>query len=124
MENMESIDKIQFREDLKSRTRQFVLNIITLIGQLPKRKEAWIIGDQLMRSSSSVGANYRAACRGRSKNEFYAKMCIVVEEADETEWWLDILIASGIIDTDFSRMLHAESLEILKIMATIRKNIK
>jgi four helix bundle protein len=75
-----------------------------------------------MRSSSSVGANYLAACRGRSKKEFYAKMCIVVEEADETEWWLDILIASEILNTDFTKSLHAESLEILKIMATIRKN--
>jgi four helix bundle protein len=120
---MENNDKIQFSEDLENRTRQFVLDIIKLIEQLPKRKEAWTIGDQLMRSSSSVGANYRAACRGRSKKEFYAKMCIVVEEADETEWWLDILIASEIMDSQFSRELHMESLEILKIMATIRKNI-
>ncbi|MGV8093364.1 MAG: four helix bundle protein [Mangrovibacterium sp.] len=67
-------------------------------------------------------ANYRAACRARSKAEFYSKMSIVVEEADETEMWLEILILSGIFDNDQSKKLWNESLEILKIMSKARKN--
>ncbi len=121
---MGASEKIIFSEKLKARTRQFVLNIITLIGNLPKRTESNVISYQLMKSASSVGANYRAACRARSGKEFFAKISIVVEEADETEFWLDVIIASGIYNNNVSQQLHAESLEILKIMATIRKNTK
>jgi four helix bundle protein len=75
---------------MENRTKVFVLDAIKFYQSLPKTEEAKMIGRQFMRSSSSVGANYRAACRSRSKAEFYSKLSIVVEEADETAFWLEI----------------------------------
>lgn len=71
-------------DDLKKRTKKFALSIIDLYRKLPKNGEARVVGNQLLRCGTSVGANYRAAFRGRSDREFYTKPCIVVEEADET----------------------------------------
>lgn len=68
-------------------------------------------------------ANYRAALRGRSKAEFFSKLSIVVEEADETEMWLELLITSGIMESDYIKKLPVESLELLKILANMRKNL-
>lgn len=116
------MDKIQFREELKLRLRKFVLDLIKLCQGIPYSNESKIIINQLLRSGSSVYANYRAANRARSKAEFFSKISIVVEEADETEMWLDILIHSDIYNITETIRLHNESLEILKIMATARKN--
>lgn len=116
------MDKIQFREELKLRLRKFVLDLIKLCQEIPYSMESNIITKQLLRSGSSVYANYRAANRARSKAEFFSKISIVVEEADETEMWLDLLIHSAICNTTESIQLHNKSLEILKIMATSRKN--
>lgn len=118
------MDKIEFSRVFKNRTRQLALNIIRLYQALPKSGEAKIIGNQLMRSATSVAANYRAACRARSDAEFFSKLSIVVEEADETEFWLSLLIDSGIKADDFTQKLHQESLEILKIVAKSRKSAK
>lgn len=119
---MDISDKIKFREEMKLRLRKFVLELIQLCQKLPRTDEAIIIKKQLLRSGSSVYANYRAANRGRSKAEFFSKLSIVVEEADETEMWLDILIQSDISNTHETIRLHNESVEILKIMASARKN--
>ena len=119
---MTNSDQIKFRNEMKIRLRTFVLNLLKLTKQIPYSQEAKIIKGQLIRSGSSVYANYRAACRARSKNEFFSKLSIVVEEADETEMWLDLLILSEISNDDETKKLHDESLEILKIMATARKN--
>jgi four helix bundle protein len=116
------MDNIEFREKLKLRLRQFVLDLIKICQGIPLSQESKIIINQLLRSGSSVYANYRAACRSRSKAEFYSKMSIVVEEADETEMWLDLLIESKISNNEETKRLHRESLEILKIMASARKN--
>ena len=121
---METSDKIKFREDLKIRLRSIVLDLLKMTGKLSKDIEASVIKRQLVRSGSSVYANYRAACRARSKNEFFSKLSIVVEEADETEMWLELLILSGISNSEEIKLLHMESVEILKIMATARKNSK
>lgn len=86
MENS-TTTKVDFITALKNRTKVFVLDAIKFYQSLPKTEEAKMIGRQFMRSSSSVGANYRAACRSRSKAEFYSKLSIVVEEADETAFW-------------------------------------
>jgi len=109
---------------MKVRLKKFVLELIKFCQELPHTSEATIIKNQVLRSGSSVYANYRAACRARSKAEFFSKLSIVVEEADETEMWLDLLIDSKISDTSEVKRLHKESLEILKIMASARKNIK
>jgi four helix bundle protein len=76
-------------EELQGRTRRFALRIIKLYRSLPKTDEARILGKQVLRSGTSIGANYRAACRARSRTEFVAKLGIVLEEADETAFWLE-----------------------------------
>ena len=78
------MDNIEFREQLKKRTKNFALRIIRLYQSLPTTMEAQIIGKQLLRFGTSVAANYRAACRGRSNAEFYSKISIVIEETDES----------------------------------------
>ncbi len=111
-------DKVIFIEQLKNRTKQFALDIIKLCNSLSKGKAADVITYQLIKSATSVGANYRAACRARSKTEFYSKMCIVVEEADETEYWLEIIENANMSD-DKTKLeyLIKESNEITKIMS-------
>ena len=121
---MELDDKIKFREEMKLRLRKFVLDLIKLCQAIPYSKESTILIKQLLRSGSSVYANYRAANRARSKAEFFSKLSTVVEEADETEMWLDLLIHSDISNNTATTQLHKESFEILKIMATARKNAK
>lgn len=113
-------NKIDFVTALKLRTKTFVLASIKLFQSLPKTEEARIVGKQFLRSSSSVGANYRAACRARSKAEFFAKLSITVEEADETQFWLEILLESGIVTKDI-RDLMREAGEIVAILTKARK---
>jgi len=84
-------------DDLRDPTKQFALRLVRLYRALPSREEARIIGRQLLRSGTSVGANYRAACRARSRAEFVAKLGIVLEEADETVFWLELLQESEIV---------------------------
>lgn len=120
---MEEITKVDFIVAFKKRTKQFVIDNIKLFQSLPKSEEARIIGRQLMRSSSSVGANYRAACRARSNAEFHAKLSIVVEEADESLFWMEILIDASIIPSHEIESLMKEASEILKVVASARKKV-
>jgi four helix bundle protein len=115
-------EKGLFIEGFKARTKQFVIDNINLYRQLPKTEEARIIGKQLLRSSSSVGANYRAACRARSRAEFHSKISIVVEEADETLFWLEILIDANIVSQQAIARLLNETTEILKVVSSARKS--
>ncbi len=116
------MNKIAFAEELKQRTKLFALEIISLYRRLPKTDESRIIGKQLLRSATSVASNYRAACRARSDNEFYAKLSIVVEEADETTFWLELLSESKIVEIE--EKLMQEISEILAIVASSRKTMK
>ena len=109
---------------LKLRTKNFAVEIVKYYRNLPKTEEAKIIGKQLLRSATSVAANYRAVCRARSDAEFFAKLSIVVEEADETLLWLEIIIESELIKDDKTKQLYQEALEILSIMAASRKTMK
>lgn len=120
---MEEVTKVDFIEAFKKRTKQFVIDNIKLFQNLPESEEARIIGRQLLRSSSSVGANYRAACRARSKAEFHAKLSIVVEEADESLFWMEILIEANIISNQQIEPLMKEANEILKVVASARKKV-
>ena len=113
---------IDFKIEVRERLRHFALKILELSEKFPKTPKANIINYQLTKAGTSVYANYRAALRGRSKAEFFSKLSISVEEADETEMWLDLCISSGIFNDDFIRDLHAKSLESLKILSNIRKN--
>jgi four helix bundle protein len=120
---MEASEKIAYREELKARLRKFALNLIELSKQTSFNSESKVLINQLLRSGTSVYANYRAACRARSKAEFFSKLSIVVEEADETEMWLDLVIASKVNESDLAKSLYNESLEILKIMSKARKSL-
>ena len=113
--------KAEFIETFKERTKRFALNSIFLFRQLPKTEEGKIIGRQFLRSATSVASNYRAACRARSKAEFFAKLSIAVEEADETLFWIEIIIESKIGSENHFGKLHSEILEILSVLSTARK---
>jgi four helix bundle protein len=118
---MERSDKNEFVEQFQKRTKKFVVDNIKLFRKLPQTEEARIVGRQLLRSSSSVGANYRAACRARSQAEFHSKLSIVVEEADESAFWMEILVEAEIINEIELADLNKEAIEILKIVSKARK---
>jgi len=114
--------KMEFAESLRKRTKKFAIDVIKMYRKLPATEDARIVGRQLIRAATSVASNYRAACRARSDKEFYAKLSIVVEEADETLFWMEILKESGIHNTPIE--LENEAIEILAIMAKSRKTAK
>ena len=104
-------------DELKTRTKQFALRIMKLIDALPPTQSGRAIANQLVRSGTSVGANYRAACRGRSKREFVAKLGTVEEEADESGYWLELIIDGGLLKKQTVEPLLVESQELTRIMA-------
>jgi len=118
---MESTERIEFAEIFKKRTKKFVVDNIKFFRTLPKTEEAKIIGQQLLRSSSSVGANYRAACRARSKAEFHSKSSTAVEESDESVFWMEILVEAEVVNIQQVGHLLKEGNEILKIVPASRK---
>ena len=117
------MDKAIFIKELQHRMKQLAIRIIKMYEQLRKTDSVRIIGKQLIRSGTSSAANYRAACRARSKAEFFAKMSIVVEEADETVFWLELLEDANLVDASGLTSLKQEATEILSIVAKARKNI-
>jgi len=110
--------------DLKICTKLFALRIIRLYRKLPRDDEARVVGKQLLRSGTSIGANYRAACRARSKAEFIAKIGIVLEEADETVFWLELLLETGIFAQDKIGQLLAEANQLTAIFVSSLKTTK
>lgn len=117
----------EFAEYFKNRTKQFSLRIIKCFQNLPKNEEARIVGKQLLRSATSTAANYRAVCRARSNAEFFSKLSIVVEEADESVFWLEILLESEIVkesEVTNAKSLLKEANEILSVVASSRKTMK
>lgn len=104
------------QNDLKDRTKQFALRIINLVESLPHGLAAQIVGKQLIRCGTAVAANYRAACRARSQAEFIAKLGIVIEEADEACFWLEIIMAKNMLKATLVKPLLQESNEITAIM--------
>lgn len=111
-------------EDLKARTKQFALRIIALADILPKTKAADVIYKQLLRAATSVGANYRSACKGRSRADFISKITIVEEEADECQYWLELLSESGIMKGAEIARLHQEAKELTAIFTSSGKTAK
>jgi four helix bundle protein len=111
-------EKELFIKNLKKRTKKFAVDIIALCDSLKESKATPVITYQLIKSSTSTGVNYRAACRARSKSEFFSKICIVVEEADESEYWLEIIKEANLSNNkeELSR-LTKEANEITKITA-------
>ena len=108
-------------DNLKDRTKNFALRIIRVVEALPKSKTADVIGRQLLRSGTSVGANYRSACRAKSSADFIHKMCIVEEETDESLFWMELLVDGKVMRGGQLKELIGEAKEILAItIASIR----
>ena len=110
--------------DLQRRTKAFALDIIRLTEHLPRGRAADVIGKQLLRSGTSVAANYRSACCARSTADFVSKMGIVEEEADESQFWLELLTESGLIERDPVAPLAREANELARIAAASRKTAR
>jgi four helix bundle protein len=107
-------------DDLKKRTKQFALRILKLAAALPNTVEGKAIRGQLVRAGTSVGANYRAACRGRSRAEFIAKIGTVEEESDESAFWLEIIVEGAFLKEILVKPLLEEANELTRIMAKSR----
>jgi four helix bundle protein len=110
--------------DLKDRTKKFALRILHVVRALPGGAEGRMIGNQLLRSGTSVAANYRAVCRARSRPEFLAKLAIVIEEADETAFWLEFLIDAGLISERKLKDLSSEADQLVAIFNASRTTAK
>lgn len=111
-------------EELRNRTKQFFLRIVKLYQSLPKAYEVQLIGRHLLRSSYSIVENYRAACRARSRNEFFSKLSIVVEETDEVMLCLELLEDMKVFPISKLQGINAEAEELMKIMSSSRKTAK
>jgi len=111
-------------EELKYRTKQFALRVLKLVAALPNNIQGRAVGGQLVRCGTSVASNYRAACRGRSKAEFIAKLGIVEEEADESAFWLELIIDGAFIEAKRVQPLLDEANELTRIMASSRLTAK
>jgi four helix bundle protein len=116
--------KMENKKDLKERTKIFALRIIRMYSALPKSKEARVLGKQVLRSGTSVGANYREASQGRSKAEFVAIMGDCLKELEETTYWFELLIEGGILSKNKLSILLQESKELTAIFVTIIKKAK
>jgi four helix bundle protein len=108
--------------ELKARTKRFALRVMTLVDVLRNTVKGRVIANQIMRSATSVGANYRGACRARPRAEFVSKIGVVEEEADETAFWLELIIDSKIRRTKQIAPLPDEANELVAIMAASRKS--
>jgi four helix bundle protein len=111
-------------DEMKRRTRAFALRVISLVEALPATRTADVVGKQLLRCGTSVGANYRASCRAKSPADFIAKMGIVEEEADETIYWIEMLIESGLIKKDRVADLLDEANQIVAIVVSSIKTAR
>jgi len=112
-------------KDLKPRTKAFALRVIRMYSKLPKSDTvAQVLGKQVLRSGTSVGANYREASRGRSKAEFVSKIGDCLKEIEETGYWLELLVDSGCVPADKMADLLDETRQLIAIFTTIDKNSK
>lgn len=107
------------KEELIKRTKKFALAIMDFVDLLPNNSKGKVLGNQLLRSATSVGANYRAANRGRSKAEFIAKIGIVEEEADESCYWLELMIEGRLVKKEDAEALLEEATQLTKIFAPL-----
>jgi four helix bundle protein len=110
--------------EFKNRTKQIALRVIRLVESLPKTNSAQIIGKQLLRAAISVGANYRAACRGKSESDVIHKLSIVEEEADESLYWLELLVESNIVSENKLSSLINDTNEIVAMFSASIKTLR
>lgn len=116
-------EKNIFIERLKKRTKKFAVDVIKFCNSLKTCKASTVVSYQLVKSATSTGANYRAVCRARSNTEFFSKICIVVEEVDESEYWLEIINEANLSnDSDELERLTKEANEITRIMTKAKNS--
>jgi len=111
-------------KELDGRAKAFALRVIRLVGSLPRSSIADVLGKQLLRSGTSIGANYREARRARSKPDFAAKVGICAQEADESTYWLDLLAESGIVRRPLLTGLQQEANELVAIFTSSVKTVR
>jgi four helix bundle protein len=121
---MKRYDVNEFNQIMRMRTRNFAVRVFKAASTLKLNDFSRVPVKQLIRSSSSVAANYYSATRGRSEAEYYSKICIVVEEDDEVMFWIDFLMEVGVMSTEQAKELLAEAEELLKIFSSIKKKLK
>lgn len=112
-----------FNEQFRNRTKVNSVKIIKIVSKIKYSDESSVIKKQIVKCATSVAANYRAVCRARSENEIFAKLCIVVDEADETLFWLEILVECEIISQETINEVYSEGLEILKVMSSYKDKL-
>ena len=113
-----------YRDEMMQRTRDFALRVVRLWQALPQRGDAAVLGKQLLRCGTSVGANYRAACHAKSRADFAAKLKISEEEADECEYWMDLLVAAEIVPEPRLAALRTEAHEIASMLTAATRRMK
>jgi four helix bundle protein len=113
----------EFNEIFRNRTKKLALEILKVVSKLAYSDALGVIRKQLIRSVTSVAANFRAVCRARSDRERYAKLCIVVEEADEVLFWIEMIVESGLISKQELSSAYMEAEEILKVMSAFKKRL-
>lgn len=118
------------KNDLKHRTKQFAIDIFRFVDELPENSKGWTVKNQILRSSSSEAANYRAVCRAKSDKDFISKMGTVLEESDETQFWLELIMETNLVDASKNeelKRLQKETDELTSIFAssliTIKKRV-
>lgn len=121
---MKAESKNRNNSDLKDRTKQFALRIIRLYSSLPKTAPAQVLGKQLLRSGTSVGANYRESCRARTNAEFISKTNISLQELEETAYWIEPLKETELIDSELLKPLYNEVDELISIFVSINKKVR
>ncbi|WCT10812.1 four helix bundle protein [Mucilaginibacter jinjuensis] len=112
------------KEELIKRTQAFAITIIKLVEKLPDTKTSRVLSNQLLRSATSVGANYRSACKGKSSADFINKIIIVEEEADESQYWLELIEQSGLMSPESIKVVKQEAKELTAIFTAIGKTAK
>ncbi len=124
VDNTEKLDNREFARRLEARTKQFAVAIIKMTANLPKTPSAKVICYQIVKSGTSIGANYREANRSVSKADFKNKISICTKEAAETQYWLELIIDSGLGCEENVRKLHKECSELLALFSSIHQGIK
>jgi len=121
---IKKIMKNDFNNKYCERTKVFAIQLCKSFNFYQNKEAARVVIKQLLRSGTSVAANFRAATRARSKSEYFSKICIVVEECDETVFWLEILCEAGLVPAEKIISLQKESIELLKIFSATKKKLK
>jgi four helix bundle protein len=114
----------EFNEIMRQRTKTFAVAVVQYCNSMPQTPATKVISYQFIKAGTSVAANYREFCRARSRNERYAKICIVVEEADESVFWTEVILESKIDNSEILCYLQQEGTEILKIMAKTKVGLE